>query len=222
MRNGQERNVPKKVDPFWSKETCKPDLERYRLMAIELGAGDAKVIENDQVIVEERVRGKCVIPKCGYYGTNINCPPYSPSVSEIESLLKEYQYGIFVKLIVPSDVVAGEEAFAEGTINTFRKKLYEIVSGIESQAFYDGYYLAMGFAVEDPAREHSVLTWSGSALVLGKGCRHPLWARPSMESVGVNGFAMAARVGWDIYLIGKTVSPNDVPHGTFLGLVLVF
>ena len=42
------------------------------------GSPDAEIIKSDKVIVEERVRGKCIIPKCAYYGTNLNCPPDSP------------------------------------------------------------------------------------------------------------------------------------------------
>ena len=147
MRKDQGKKVPKKIQPCWTDDACRPDLEKYCHMAIELGADDAKVIESNQVILEERVRGKCSIPKCAFYGTNLNCPPHSPPVKEIKGILREYKYGIFIKLTVPSDLLAGERAFKEDTMNPARKKLHEIVSSIESQAFYDGYHLAMGLGL---------------------------------------------------------------------------
>ncbi len=41
-----------------------------------------------------------------------------------------------------------------------------------------------------------------------------------MEAVGMNAFQMAASVGWDIYPIGKSTCPDEVPYGNRLGFVL--
>jgi hypothetical protein len=43
-----------------------------------------------------------------------------------------------------------------------------------------------------------------------------------MEGVGMNSFKMAAIAGWDIYPISASISPLAVPHGTKLGLVLIY
>ena len=48
--------VPKTV----SDEALRADLERYRRKALELGAADAKVIPASWVVVDERVRMKCL------------------------------------------------------------------------------------------------------------------------------------------------------------------
>lgn len=101
------------------------------------------------------------------------------------------------------------------------RKLHEIVSKVESDAFYDGYYLAMGFA-GGPCKRAFCYNAECNALTSGKGCRHNLIARPSMEAVGMNCFKMAANEGWDIYPIGKKTCPEDVAHGTRLGLVLIY
>jgi predicted metal-binding protein len=190
-------------------------------LAIELGAADAKVIQSDQVIIENRVRGKCIIPKCPFYGTSINCPPHSPSAKETENMLVEYKYGIFIRLIVPSDQIAGGKAFEEDRMRSFRKKIQDIVSSLESSAFYDGYHLAMGFAAGSCKRSFCP-DIECSALTSGKGCRFPLWARPSMEAVGMNVYTMAAKAGWEIYPIGKNVSLEDLPHGNYFGLVMIY
>lgn len=56
----QKKKIPRKIDPFRNEGECRTDLERYRLMAIELGASDAKVIKSCKVVIEDRVRGKCM------------------------------------------------------------------------------------------------------------------------------------------------------------------
>jgi predicted metal-binding protein len=220
MSKASDKKIPKRVDPFRSHEICRDNLERYCLLAIELGASDAKVIKSNQVIVENRVRGKCLIPKCPHYGECVNCPPYTPLPDEMRMMIQEYKHGIFVKIIIPADQIAGEKAAEENRLAPYRRKINEVVSKIESQAFYDGYPLAMGF-VAGSCKKAFCPDIKCSALVQGKGCRHPLWARPSMESVGMNVYMMAAKIGWDIYPIGKEVSLNDLPHGNYFGLILI-
>ena len=43
-----------------------------------------------------------------------------------------------------------------------------------------------------------------------------------MEGAGMDAYTMATKVGWGIYPIGKYSSPSDVPHGTRVGLVLIY
>jgi len=125
------------------------------------------------------------------------------------------------KIQVPSDEVAGPEARDKKLYVSSTAKNHEIVSRIEAEAFFDGYHLALGFAggscqsVFCPDSECS-------ALIPGQSCRHPLRARSSMEAVGMDALTMAAKVGWDVYPIGAAISPSEVPHGTKLGLVLIY
>ena len=51
------------------------DLKLYAQKAIEFGASDAKIILSREVIVDERVRLKCSVPKCPLYGSSPSCPP---------------------------------------------------------------------------------------------------------------------------------------------------
>ena len=59
------------------------------------------------------------------------------------------------------------------------------------------------------------------ALIPGKQCAHVYKARSSMEAVCMDAFTMAAKVGWEIYPVGRSTSPEDVPYGLLLGLVLI-
>ena len=219
------------------------ELTRYCELAIRLGASDAKTIGADQIIVERRVSAKCAIPKCSGYGTCANCPPYAPSPLEVREIVKEYKYAIFVRLKLPPEeltdssgnpeakkanppkileTVSGVEPLkAPNRPRDATPKIFEIVSGVESKAFYDGHYLAMGFGGGSCRRALCGLN-ACSVLMPGGSCRHALKSRPSMEAVGMDAFRMAVNVGWDIYPMGKATCPADVPHGSRLGLVLIF
>ena len=197
------------------------DLEKYRQRAIELGAADARIITTDMIFIDERVRAKCYFPLCSSYGTNAKCPPHALELDFIRKMVNNFQYAIFTKIEVPSEKMAGPEAKAKRLQVRSQVKNFEIVSKIESEAFYDGYYLAMAFA-GGPCKVALCPNDECSALIPGQGCRHPLKAIASMEAVGMDAFRMAANAGWDIYPIGESISPSEIPHGLRLGLVLIY
>ena len=211
------RKVVKKV----SDELLQKDLEKYRKKAIEFGATDAKIITTDMVLIDERVRAKCIYPKCHSYGTNANCPPHAMEVNLVREIVNDFTYAIFLMMKLPSETMAGNEAREKDLGRKSRIRLHEIVAKIESEAFYDGYHLALGFAGGSCKMNYCPDT-ECSALIPGQGCRHPLKARSAMEAVGMDAFAMAASVGWDVYPIGRSIPPSDVPHGSRLGLILVY
>lgn len=203
-----------------SEDQLQKDLGKYRLCAIELGATDAKVITMDAVFIDERVVAKCTYPKCPWYGTNANCPPYAMDPDRVRKVVKNFRYGIFIKLEVPSRDTAGVEARNMNLAGPYRRKLAEIIAKIEAQAFYDGYYLAVGFG-GGSCKSIFCPDKDCQALVPGQSCPHRLKARSSMEAVGMDCFGMAANVGWDIYPIGRETSPEEIPYGVRLGLVLI-
>lgn len=157
---------------------------------------------------------KCIQPKCHSYGTTANCPPYAPDINEIREIVKQYRYAILFMLKISSEDIVGPRHISP-------KKVFEIVSEIESAAFYDGYYLALGFAAGS-CKEVWCHDVECSALKHGSGCRFPFKARSSMECAGMDVFMMATKMGWDIYPCGVNTKPEDLPHGTRLGLVLIY
>lgn len=202
----------RKVQEEIREEIVQRDLEKYRNMALELGATDARIITAEDVIFDERVRMKCIIPRCYEYGTNANCPPYTPDVDQMRRAVRRYRYAIFFMLKVPSEEIVGPHHLPP-------KKVNEIASKIESAAFYDGYYLASGFG--GSCREALCQGAECSALKIGSGCRNPFNSRMGMESAGMDAYMMATKMGWDIYPAGLNTKPEDLPHGTRLGLVLI-
>ena len=202
------------------EEQLQNDLEKYRQRAIELGATDAKIIAADQVIIDERVLAKCTYPKCDHFGTSANCPPYAMSLDQVRKVVNNFKHAIFIKLEVPSKDIAGTEARERGFVNSCRIELAEIIAKIESEAFYDGYHLALAFG-SGPCKTIFCPDTECSALITGQGCRYGLKARSSMEAVGMDCFTMTARAGWNIYPIGHATLPEEVTCGLRLALVLI-
>lgn len=201
------------------KDKLKKDLDKYIQFAQNKGASDCKILNKNDFILDIRARLKCMYPKCEHYGTNIHCPPYTPDLDVVKKMVDAYSYGILISLKIPSERLVGELA-TQKEKSLDRRKLSEIITSIESQAFYDGYYFATGFSGGS-----CKFTWCINspcqALEEGKGCRFPLKSRPSMEAMGFDVYKMVANAGWDIYPIGKDCNPSEIPYGRRVGLVLI-
>ena len=97
--------------------------------------------------------------------------------------------------------------------------MFHIANSIESAAFYDGHYLAVGFGAGSCK---STFCYNADCTVLrGEKCRLSLRARPSMEAVGIDCYRLATELGWEIYPIGSDAEAEGLPHGTLMGLVLI-
>ena len=94
-----------------------------------------------------------------------------------------------------------------------------IVWRIESEAFYDGYYFAMGFG--STGCKGIFCSDVACSALTGEGCRYPWKARPGMHAVGFDVYKMATRVGWTIRPVGPSSDPSDRPYPTHFGLVLI-
>jgi predicted metal-binding protein len=194
------------------------DAETYCALAIERGALEARAVSAAEVPVDDRVAVKCSVPKCFGYGTSVNCPPYSMKPEEMRRLLSLYRCGVVFRLKVQPQVIVRDRATIAQRVEAY-KNVFEIASFIESAAFYDGYYLAVGFAAGSCK---STYCYDKPCAVLGGDkCRLALRARPSMEAVGIDCYRFAAELGWDVFPIGSDAKAGCIAYGTLMGLVLV-
>lgn len=228
-----QRPIPRKVKEHIPEEQIIQDLKRYQEAAQKVeGVTDAAIIGRDDIYVDYRVRCKCGIPRCFGYGTSSFCPPHGISSEETLKLVQCYRHAIFIKTEVPPDAVAGEElskAIVSGKRDPEEKliqtgrgfvTIFKAVAKVESLAFYDGYYLSTGFA-GGSCKQVLCTTFPNCAVLEGEKCRRPYFARPSMEGAGFDALRMAAKIGWEVYPVGSGCRPEDIPYGTFMGLVLV-
>ena len=201
------------------KDRLPGDLERYRKRALEIGAGQATVVKASEIPVDERVTLKCQIPRCFGYGVGAQCPPHTMTPAELRGLLEKYSWAVLFTVDVPPEVIVRDKATIEERVAAYQG-VYEIVSELESLAFYDGHYFAFGFGAGSCRHTFCGLHETCQAME-GKRCRTSLRSRPSMEAVGIDVFRMVASAGWDIYPIGSAAKPEDVPKGTLAGIVIV-
>lgn len=210
----------------------KEDVEFLRKSAIDHGADEAVIIPASDVIVDPRVRFKCMIPKCYMSGGCAHCPPHGLSVREVRELVAAYDLGIFFRAKVDSKIIAAEgihEAIEQGVADDGGNLMnlgghyilvFTIVKILEKyarQADYDAY----GFGAGNCKDPFCFLQPVCQRLMSSKGCRNPDLSAYSMESCGMDAYTMAARVGWDHYPIGGACEPDTVPRGSLMGIVLV-
>ena len=196
----------------------KQDAERYCAQAIAHGAAQALAVPADRIPVDDRVTLKCRVPVCFGYGTSANCPPHCLRPDETRKILTLYRWGVVLKLEVMPQVIVRDKATIHERVEAYQT-VFRIVDRLESAAFYDGHYLALGFAAGSCK---STFCHDRDCAVLNhEKCRLALKARPSMEAVGIDCYRLATELGWTIFPIGSDAKPDCIASATLMGLVLV-
>jgi predicted metal-binding protein len=202
-------------------EVLQADLERYRTVALRLGASDAVVVPAGWVTVDERVRLKCLVPRCLRAGETPNCPPYAPDLDLVRRALGRFEWAILLKCDV-----GPIEAYAPGAGSTKEEKRRTlsfhhasslIVCELETQAYKDGYHLAMGFG-GGSCKDYLCQGVLCQYLDSGR-CRFPHRSRPALEAVGIDVVDLTRKAGWEIYALVDDVSA--IPCAITVGMVLV-
>jgi len=158
---------------------------------MNLGASEAKIIDAKDIVVDKRVRLKCMIPICSDYNRHMMCPPNLMPVEEFADIVSLYKKALIVQ--VEADADSSDKSGAplskelcsrlEMSTNTneWEKTLHRLINQVETHAFKEGFYLAAGLI-------------GGSCCLCqecvdprsGESCRHPFEARPSMEAMGID------------------------------------
>jgi len=202
------------------------DLEVLCKLAKDLGATNAVSFDAKDVVVDERVRLKCLVPVCDDYGLNLMCPPYVMSVSEFREILAKYNCAILIQIEAPITARMKKEIRQAGDVASLYKsaqfvdsykkafdpiklKLHHIINKVEAQAYMLGYRFAAGFKAGSCKLCPECVTRNPQA-----PCRHPFQSRPAMEAIGIDVFKTAENAGL----------PFDIPaknKAVWNGLVLV-
>ena len=207
------------------------DLKKFRDMAIALGASAADVIPASNVVVDERVWMKCLVPRCRglQYGGTPYCPPNTPKPDFMRKVFGRYHWAVLFKrdieniedYIPTSEAQIKELRSGSKMIEGYHDKTFEIVGRLESYAQSDGYYVAMGFA--GGSCRFSLCRGATCGVIENGNCRFPLQARPSMEAVGIDVFGLASKVGWNVYMI-RRIEPDlsAIPCAVSVGIVFIY
>ena len=117
-------------------------------------------------------------------------------------------------LDVPPEVIVRDKATIKERVAVYQK-VFKMVSEIESQAFYDGHYLAFGFGAG--SCRHTFCGQQETAGLEGKKCRFSR-SLPSRRGVGIDVYQMVSRQGWDISPSAAAPNPPTCPRECWRGL----
>ncbi len=198
-----------KPEPKHDKErNVTHDDEELIQKASALGAEGAKLIKPDQVTVSEWVRFKCQYG-CPFFGKKLTCPPFTPSVDQVEKMLSEYHKILLLKFEQPSTKEKDGDDFIK-EFNKRQKTVNDITLKIERELLMlKGYYKV--FALEPGTCNRC------DECVLQEGkCRFPTEARPSPESLAIDIFQTVKNAGWSM-----EVKTNLNQNWTNYALILI-
>lgn len=183
-----------------SREVVDARLERLITAARDLGADEAKIIDSKDIVVDRRVRLKCLVPMCASYGRNLMCPPNLISVEEFASTLQLYSTAIILQIEADcdstdkSDGCLGKQTCDDLEASThthdWKVKLHDLVNRLEAMAFKEGFYLAAGLIGGECS-----LCPECDVIQSGEPCRRPFEARPSMQAMGIDVMKTCEDVG---------------------------
>jgi predicted metal-binding protein len=205
------------------------ELAKLNAMAMEQGVLTRR-ITSSHVVVSQWVRFKCRYG-CKGYAKHLSCPPYAPSPAETRAMVNEYETGLLFRF----DGVPGHDHFGPDDIppdfHAFYKdlilKVNRLIHRVEKTAFYDGFYKAFGFGGYPCIYCDECVAEQRQGPVdesLRRRCHHMDLVRPSMEAAGMDVFATAKNVGWDLSTIPcKDLEYGKILHGNVvsIGLVLI-
>ena len=173
-------------------------------MALSEGAKAAKIISARMVVVDERVRLKCEVPRCAKFNQYLTCPPYVMDVATFARVLSQYEWCLLVQVeaenLDSTDKCSGRIAGSVLKENLrrhhpYQLKLLNIIERMEAAAFKKGMRFAAGFTGGE-----CVLCERCVDNKMSDPCRHPFQARPAMEGVGIDVVRTAENAGLPIHL----------------------
>lgn len=181
--------------------------ERYShlvKLAIRGGAKAARIIPAHMVVVDERVRMKCEVPRCSKFNQYLTCPPHVMDVETFSRILSRYDWCLLIQVeaenIDSSDKAPGRIAGAISREiitrhHPYQLKLLHIIEEVEAAAFKNGMRFAAGFTGGECILCERCVDDKGS-----DPCRHPFRARPAMEAVGIDVIQTADNAGLPVCL----------------------
>jgi predicted metal-binding protein len=209
--------------------TISEEIVKLSDLARRQGAVPAPLSARD-VVVSDWVRFKCRYG-CKGYAKHLTCPPYVPGLEEVRGMLAEYDNALLLRFDgVPGREGTRPEELPEDFHPWYRELILWVnrtVHLLEKTAFYDGYYKAFAFGAYPCIYcEHCVAEETEGVVdeSVRRRCRHMDLVRPSMEAAGMDVFATARKVGWEL----STIPCRDMQYGkvvhldlTSVGLVLL-
>jgi len=173
------------------------DLE---VIAREGGANAVKLIDPQDVVVEQWVRNKCQVG-CRHYAKRFTCPPYSPTPQETADVLKSYRHALLIEFTDRYREKLRQEPE--------RSQIYRTLFKMEKTAFLSGYEKALMYEAGPCAlcKECPAEKIENPSPFLKRECLRPAEARPAMESTGIDVYSTVRRAGFELEVVKDKADP---------------
>ena len=159
----------------------KSNIDNIVRYALEQGAYKALLLDSEDIVVDERVRLKCIAPVCPNYNKRMLCPPRGFSFEECRKIIKRYSHVLILQIQSKMDMsVRGGEELQQALRDSCHV-LHELIQKVESYAISQGYHLAAGIGAEPCS-----LCDECVAVKAGVGCVHPFEARPDLTQLCID------------------------------------
>lgn len=159
--------------------------------AVTQGATCAVILPAASIVTEEKLAKYCRKPGCENYGRSKSCPPHVEGPKVFDQWLKHYNWALFFKIEVPSDILFSHD----------RRELFELLhraaAAVEIEAAALGFARARAFAGGSCKATFCHDRLSCRVVDEGGTCRFPDGARPSMSGYGINVGKLVTAAGWD-------------------------
>ena len=200
------RCIPADIDP----ELLNQDLPVFRQTAVDAGAADSAVISSRDIIFSPEVTARVAADN---RFPSVHWPLDYP-VDDLAEALCAYDKGIFFRMgRIPGMPAYGGGPIRDESHRRLYQQTYEIITLIESAAFYLGYHLAMGLAAGNCRGIFCAEEKRCRPMIKGQTCIHGNIGRPSMEAAGIDARAMSAALKWE-----TAAAPDGFEIG---GLVMI-
>jgi predicted metal-binding protein len=188
------------IPAFIDTQRLSEDVSRLRQMALDEGADEAAIISAKAVVFSPEVKARA---DADDGNPSIHWPLNYPK-DDIREAVNAYQAGVFFQLHADQDMpdYGGGPIQDENHKNLFFK-VADIVSRIESAAFYLGYHLVIGLTSGNCKSIFCADEKRCRALIKGQKCRQPYKGRPSLPAAGIDALKMAQNLNFTLPA-GKT------------------
>lgn len=150
----------------------------------DFGLSEVKFIHAPQIIVAQSSRLRCQY-LCQQQRQSANCPPFSPTHTDMRTVLDEYRFGVMVRR--ETKFADADEPMAEWA--QFQSSMLEA----EGESFRRGYSKAFAVAIGNCIYQHLDDSM--------RPCDFEGKSRPTLEAVGVNLTDTLEIIGWDRWLV---------------------
>lgn len=188
-------SIVRQIPAYLNRNQLNEDMDALIRLSIEQGASQAAMISPRDIVFDDEKRNRVNI--------NNSYPsihwPLKYLKDSIEDAVRAYQTGLFFQMSLDPDM----PNYCGGPIPELKhwelyRNVSEIVTTVESAAFYMGYHLVIGFTSGNCRSIFCPEEKRCWATIRGKKCVQPYKGRPSLEAAGIDAFVISENLGFKL------------------------